>query len=264
MFLTITPNLCIERTVVIESFATGQVHRVPPEKLFVNAGGKGINAARVAARLGCEVLATAWVGKRQQEWFHAQLLREGVPHDLIEVEADTRVCTYILDGQGSKTEIVEAGNPLQIADGARMFEKFESLLPRAALVAICGSYPPSGTPSIEPPNDSPTNDSNNANKLAALDMHLTLILQLAQRHGCRVIVDSKGPPFEEAMHSGHPPWCIKPNLDEASQLLHRSIENQREERQAVGDLLRLGVEVVLLSCGARGAYLGTQDGIRFL
>src|SRR5206468_1397636 len=60
-----------------------------------------------------------------------------------------------------------------------------------------------------------------------------------------------------------PPWCIKPNLDEAAQLLHRAIRNVHDERRAVRDMLRFGVEVVILSCGARGAYLGTASGVWF-
>ena len=236
MFLTVTPNLCLERTVVIENFALGQVHRVAADKVQVNAGGKGINAARVATRLGCPALATAWVGSTQRAWFSAQLAHEAVPHDLVEVPTDSRVCINILDGSGGKTEIVEAGSPLQSTDAARMSEKVESLLPRTDLVAICGSYPPG------------IDDG--------FDSHLTSLTRLAQQSGRRVIVDGKGRPFEILMRSGQPPWCIKPNLDEARQLLHRPIADAAAEMDAVRALLELGVEVVILSCGERGAYLG--------
>jgi len=244
MFLTVTPNPCIERTVVIEDFTIGEVHRVPSANLQINAGGKGINAARVAARLGCSVLATAWTGSTQHEWFRAQLAREGVAHDLVETPSDTRVCINILDGSGGKTEIVEAGSPLHSEDAARMTKKFASLLPRADLVAICGSYPPGGDDDF--------------------DSHLASLVQLARRDGKRVIVDGKGKSFEILMRGGQAPWCIKPNLDEARQLLRQSIDNAAEEFAAVGTLLKLGVEVVILSCGARGAYLGTTRDIWFL
>lgn len=247
MLLTVTPNLCIERTITLPSFVPGQVHRVPSERLQVNAGGKGINAARVAARLGCESLATAWVGRRQKRWFEEQLDREGVAHDLVEVEADTRVCVNVLAGGSEgwkKTEIVEAGHSLDIHDGTRMLEKFTALLPQADLVAICGSYPPATD--------------------AGFDAHLALLVQIAHRAGKRVLVDGKGRAFEIALRSKTPPWAVKPNLEEASALLRRSIESPADERRAVRDILRLGVDVVLLSCGARGAYLGTAQGVWFL
>ena len=144
-------------------FQIGEVHRVTPENLSVNAGGKGINAARVASELGAGVLATSWVGKNQRAWFEAELSREGVAFDLVEVESDTRVCLNVLNGKGEKTEVVEAGHPLSIGDGTRMLEKFESLLPAAELVAICGSYPAG----LSTPD--------------AFDTHLTLLCALARR-----------------------------------------------------------------------------------
>ena len=145
MLLTITPNLCIERTIQLPRFSAGEVHRVQPEQLAVNVGGKGINVARVAARLGCESYALAWAGRRQTSWLEEELRREGIAHQLIETEADTRICINVLaeeDGKSVKTEIVEAGNALNIDDGTRLLEAYAALLPKAEMIAICGSYPP--------------------------------------------------------------------------------------------------------------------------
>ena len=245
MFLTVTPNLCIERTSTIPQFQIGEVHRVAPENLFINAGGKGINAARVALQLGAGVLATTWVGQNERAWFEAELAREGVAFDFVEVESDTRVCLNILNGTGGKTEVVEAGCPLSIDDGTRMLEKFESLLPRADLVAICGSYPSDG------------------NTPDAFDMHLTRLCALARRHRKKVLVDGKGASFKTLLRSKFLPWAIKPNCEEAGVFLEYSIHDESSERRAVRDFLDLGIKVVLLSCGARGAYLGTRESIQF-
>jgi 1-phosphofructokinase family hexose kinase len=244
MFLTVTPNLCIERTVEIPLFLPGRVHRIAPEKLHVNAGGKGINAARMAARLGAEVLALAWVGQHQRAWFEDALEREGVAHELIEVEADTRICTNILHGSDKKTEINEAGSPLGVADGAGMIEVFGQRLRGAKLAAICGSYPPSAsTPDTADP----------------LDLHLTVLAQMARQSGTKLLVDGKGKAFEILLKSTHAPWAIKPNCDEAAAVLKHAVQTASEERRALDELLDFGVEVVLLSCGARGAWLGTKQ-----
>jgi len=243
MFLTVTPNLCIERTVQIPDFREGKVHRVAPENLSVNAGGKGINAARVATQLGRETKAISWVGTFQRAWFEAELLREGIDFDFVETQSDTRVCLNILSGDGEKTEVVEAGNSLSIDDGTRMLQLFESLLPRADLVAICGSYPGKGS--------------------TPFSAHLTLLCALARRAGKRVLVDGKGAAFEMLLRSKFLPWAIKPNSEEASDFLKYSLCDEASERRAVQDFLDLGIEVVLLSCGARGAYLGTREQILF-
>ena len=243
MLLSVTPNLCIERTLEIVDFRAGAVHRIVPENLSVNAGGKGINAARVAAQCGVKVLATAWVGKHQRAWFEAELARERIAFNLIEVESDTRVCFNVVNGKGVKTEVVEAGNAICFEDGRRMRERFESLLPAAELVAICGSYPPK-TPEL-------------------FEAHLASLCTLAREHGKRILVDGKGDEFSRLLKSECLPWAIKPNCDEASAFLDYAVNNEDSEKRAIADFLKLGIEVVLLSCGARGAYLGTRSETYF-
>ena len=242
MFLTVTPNLCIERTLQIPDFRAGAVHRVAPENLSVNAGGKGINAARVARELGARVLALSWVGTNQRAWFEAELSRENIAFDFVEVESDTRVCVNILGEGGGKTEVVEAGHALSISDGERMRNKFESLLPLAELVAICGSYP-SGSGRSTPP---------------AFPADLISLCGLAHEHGKKVLVDGKGAEFSALLHLQSNaqvlPFAIKPNCDEASVFLEYSVHDESSERRAIRDFLELKIEVVLLSCGARGAY----------
>lgn len=244
MLLAVTPNLCIERTIQVPEFSAGCVHRVAPSQLKVNVGGKGINAARVAGRFGCAAHALSWAGRRQKGWLEDELKRENIAHDLVETESDTRVCTNILAGDDFvKTEIVEAGNSLSVDDGTRLLERYAALLPKAQMVAICGSYPPCENP--------------------AMDLHLALLVQIARQAGKRVLVDGKGPAFHKCLLSKSPPWCVKPNLDEAQELLNRLIETPQDERRAVRDILKRGVEIVILSCGARGAYFGTRQNIWF-
>lgn len=242
MLLTVTPNLCIERTIEIPGFRAGAAHRVAPENLSVNSGGKGINAARVAAQLGAKVLATSWVGRNQRAWFETELARESIAHDLVEVESDTRVCVNVVSGGGVKTEIVEAGNELSATDGTRMLEKFESLSPYAELVAICGSYPPEGKGARWP----------------VLGDHLTSLCGTALKHNKKILVDGKGDAFKALLNSNFLPWAIKPNCEEAGAFLNYSVCDESSERRAINDFLKLGIEVVVLSCGARGAYLGTH------
>ncbi len=247
MLLTVTPNLCIERTLEIPDFRVGEVHRVEAQNLSANAGGKGINAARVARELGAGVLALTWVGKNQRVWFEEELKRESIAFDFVEVESDTRVCLNILDGNGGKTEVVEAGNSLSFSDGEKMQEKFESLLPRAELVAICGSYPVRASRSTR----------------AMFPVDLISLCALARQHGKKVLVDGKGMEFEILLRSEFVPFAIKPNCEEASAFLEYSVQDASSERRAIRDFLALGIEVVLLSCGARGAYLGTRASTHF-
>lgn len=243
MFLTVTPNPSIERTFDISKFERGASHRVPPEDLRVNAGGKGINVARVAARFGVRTQALALVGKNQLAWFDAQLEREAVPHVLAIANADTRVTMNLVHPNGP-TEIVEAGALHSIQDGTSLLEKFVESLPNAELVALCGSYPPS--------------------QQAGFEMHAALLCQLAAQAGKKLIYDGSGRAFEIAVESKAPPWMVKPNLREAAAFVGRDLASPADERRAVHEFLKCGISVVLLSCGERGAYLGHRNGIEWL
>jgi 1-phosphofructokinase family hexose kinase len=243
MLLTFTPNPCIERTLSLPELIRGESHRVDTEAVFVNAGGKGINAARVAARFGCQVMAIGAVGQHQSEFLRSLMQCEGINHDFIEIEADTRVCINVVHGDGDKTEIIENGTSINVHDGTRLLEKWRHWLPQTRLATIGGSYPPS------------TNDASN--------WHATILCDMAASAGVPVIYDGKGEPFARALASKSPPWAIKPNLEEARAYLKRPLETPADEQKAVRDFLRKGVEVVLLSCGSRGLYVGHRGGVEW-
>jgi 1-phosphofructokinase family hexose kinase len=216
------------------------VHRVSSSKVLLNAGGKGINAARVASQFSSKVLSLCWVGDAQYDWFDRQLSKEKIPHELIRVLPKTRTCINILRRGNPKTEIVEAGSPLPQSAGTQLLERLKVLLPQTSLLAVCGSYPPN-----------------------CLDNHLQEIALLAQKYQVPFLVDGKGKSFKQLLESKLPLWAIKPNIDEAEELIGKSIQTIEEEHNAIKVLLQYNVKNVLLSCGKRGAYLGNADGITF-
>ena len=238
-----TPNPCIERTLAVAAFARGQSHRVASQNLRVTAGGKGINAARVAARFGAHVRVLAPVGSSQITQFRALLQADSLESDLVEVAADTRTATNIVHENGF-TELVEAGNALSCSDAEKLSERFDFYLATCQIAIIGGSYPP----------DAPGGNWEN---------HGARLCEMAARAGKRVFYDGKGVQFARALKSAHPPWGIKPNLDEAHELLNRDLETRESQQSAVRELMQMGVEVVLLSCGARGLWLGTGGAIEW-
>ncbi len=240
MLLFITPNPCIERTYLLDAFDCGSVHRVSPSKVLLNAGGKGINAARVASQFSAKVLSLSWIGETQYDWFDRQLDAENIPHELIPVRPETRTCINILRPGKPKTEIVEAGLPLPDSAGIQLVERLKVLLPQTSLLAVCGSYPPN-----------------------CLEGHLQQIASIAQEHHVPLLVDGKGKAFKSLLESELPLWAIKPNIEEAEEIIGQSIETPEQEFDAIKVLLQYNVQNVLLSCGKRGAYLGNTEENRF-
>jgi 1-phosphofructokinase family hexose kinase len=243
MFLTVTPNPCIEKTFLLETFQPGASHRVSSGHVQRSLGGKGLNAARVAATLGAKTTALTLVGHREMDWAREELQVRGIEPVLVPTSQETRLCVNLVH-QGTNTEVLEAGSPLEISEGTQLLDHYARLVRQADFVALCGSYPQSTNP--------------------AWDLHPVLLCDLARKAGKHFIYDGYGAGFARVMRSTAKPWMIKPNLDEASQYLRRPIVDRRAELATVRELMRRGPEVVMLTCGARGAYLGHRGGIEWL
>lgn len=242
MFLTFTPNPCLERTARLDALLPGAAHRLDSARISHSAGGKGLNAARVAARFGATVRALAPVGRRQMALWRELTAREAVPGQWIETEGDTRQALNLVQSAGICTEFIENGAPLAVQDGTRLLEAWREGLREARLCAIGGAYAPGGAPGFE--------------------WHSALLCGLAASAGVPCLYDGRGPSFERALQSKTPPWAIKPNLEEASQILGRAIAGEAEELRAVRELGRRA-ELVLLSCAERGLYVGYRGAIEW-
>ena len=243
MFLSLTPNPCLEKTFHLPGFQEGGSFRVRAGDIRESVGGKGVNAARVAGRFGAQSIALAPLGRNLRAHLIGLAAPEAFQLRAVEVETPTRTCHNIVNARGS-TELLEAGQSLSLSDGARLFEAWRALLPACELALIGGSYPPSDDP--------------------AWSQHARILCSLAHAANRRVIYDGKGEAFRSAVFSQTLPWAIKPNLDEARELLNRPLETRDEERAGVRELRRRGIELVLLSCGERGLWVGWENEIEWL
>ena len=242
MLLTITPNPCLERIVPLASLAPGQTTRVDSASVLEVAGGKGLNAARVASTCGTPSLATGWFGRDRSNWFASQMKAARVEFAPVEVDSPTRLAMQYRGADSTVTQVVEDGHALSLQDGTALLQRVDELLPRARMLLLGGSYPPS-------PDE-------------RFALHASLLCDAAKRHQVPAIYDGNGRAWEIALRRS-PPWCIAPNLDEAARLLRRPLPNEAAERRAIETILKWGVQVVLLTCGERGAYLGTSGQILF-
>jgi 1-phosphofructokinase len=235
LIATVTLNPALDRTLVVPRFAPGRTNRVQDE--WLDAGGKGINVARMARRLGCPVIATGFLAGARGRSILQALSNDGILTDFVELPGETRVNLKIVDpGSGTEMEINEPGVPVQEAQLQAVMDRVDALAPRCPVVVLSGSLPP-GAPA---------------------DTYARLIAT-ARRHGARTILDAAGEALARGVVAG--PDLVKPNRAEAEELLAARLETDEDVRRAARAFIGRGAHAVALSLGAAGALLVTGEDV---
>lgn len=235
MILTVTANAAIDKRYVVEGFGVGEVNRV--KSCVANAGGKGINVARVSSIAGEKVAATGFLGGHAGKFISERVEKRGIKSEFVWCEGESRTCINIWDEHEQKqTEFLEPGFDVTEADCDRLMEKFSSILPECSVVTISGSTP----------------------KGAGSELYRQMI-RAAREAGKPVLLDTSGKLLEECL--SEQPALIKPNIDEIRLLTGRPMNNREELLCAAEDLHKNGVEIVVISLGGDGSLVSCKEGV---
>ncbi|MEV6635021.1 1-phosphofructokinase family hexose kinase [Actinoplanes sp. NPDC051470] len=189
-----TLNPALDLTYTVDALIPHATHRV--SSVRSRAGGKGLNVARVLHALGEPVLATGIVGGAVGTQITDLLRTAGLPSSFVTAPIESRRTVTVADGTDA-TGFWEPGPQITAESWSAFMSHFRTLLPRATVVALCGSLPP-GIPT---------------------DGYATLTL-LAAEHDVPVVLDTSGPALHEALAAR--PHIAKPNAAELADLLaHR-------------------------------------------
>jgi 1-phosphofructokinase family hexose kinase len=257
MILTVTLNPSVDRTLFVEGLRQHDSNRVL--RCETDAGGKGVNASRMAARLGHGTCATGFLAGGTGAYVRRRLDDEGVQHEFVEVSGETRSNVSVEDGSGEPpTTFNERGAPVDGLD----FEQLAEVLARRAAGArwavLAGSLPPGSAPET----------------YATIGSLLRSAALGLSRSGGRAIaafmgspsasIDADGEPMKAAM--ALPPDLLKPNAAEASRLLGRAVDTPEDAvaaaRTLSDQMVSAGsqVAVAAVSMGADGAALASPGG----
>lgn len=235
MILTVTANAAIDKRYVVERFGVGNVNRV--KSCAANAGGKGINVARVAAIAGERVTATGFLGGHAGKFISERVEARGIASDFVWCEGESRTCINIWDEVArEQTEFLEPGFSVTEEDCDRLVEKFQSLLGACRVVTISGSAP----------------------KGAGADLYKRMI-RAAGEAGRPVILDTSGVLLEECLLER--PTMIKPNIDEIRMLTGKPMNSREALIGAARELHEDGVGIVVISLGGDGSLLSCEEGV---
>ncbi|WP_427016857.1 1-phosphofructokinase family hexose kinase [Pseudarthrobacter sp. P1] len=219
--VTVTPNPAVDVTYWVDGVKLGSSHRVPAP--LNRAGGKGINVSRVAHQQGYATLAIATVGGAAGEQFRADLAASGVPHRLVEVEAQTRRTIALVDTVNGETSIFnEAGHALAAASWRALAAAVVESLDGAGVLVGSGSLPEN----------------------APADFYPALVA-LAHNAGIPAVIDTSGEGILAAARAGAD--LLKPNNHELMEAV-----GETDLPTAARKLMELGARRVLVSVGEEG------------
>jgi len=140
VILCVAANPSIDRLFAVDGLVPGAIHR--PTGFVQVAGGKGLNVARAAARLGGDVRAAALLGGHAGRWIADELAAEGVDLHAAWAEAETRSSLSVAGAGEGLTEFYEHGFPVTPGEWAAFAALVSRLAGEAAWMTLSGSLPP--------------------------------------------------------------------------------------------------------------------------
>jgi 1-phosphofructokinase len=239
MIVTLTPNPGIDRTYAVDALARGDVNRSGRD--WIEAGGKGINVARVLRSHGDAVRAVVPIGGPTGQSVVDLLARDGVPLHAVAIAGDLRCNITVAEPDGTVTKLNAVGPTVSDAEVEALLAESAAAVvdARADWLVGCGSLPP-GAPD---------------------DLFARVTERVRARAGAgqvRIAIDSSGPALSAAVAAR--PDVIKPNLTELEELSARPLASLGEVADAARQLVHDGVGTVLVSLGSEGALLVDAHG----
>ena len=236
------PVLCLTMNPAVDLF-TDTERVVPTEKLrcgaaLHDAGGGGVNVARVLTRLGGAAHALCPAGGPSGEWLKARMGDEALTATFLPLADETRVSFTVHEqSSGAEYRFVMPGPTLSEPEWRSCLQALADLKPAPVWVVASGSLPP-GVP---------------------VDFYAHLA-RLCRERGAKLVLDAAGPALAAAMAEGV--YLVKPNLGELSELVGEPLESPAAWCAAAQGLVARGAaEVVALTLGHLGAVLVTGEGL---
>ncbi|EMT51073.1 MULTISPECIES: 1-phosphofructokinase [Brevibacillus] len=223
MIYTVTLNPSIDYHVWIDSWEEGQIHKAQKDRKV--AGGKGINVSKVLRNLEMDSTALGFVGGFAGAFIADQLERDGIRHELIKIEQESRLNIKIK----AHVETDISGVPPEIPAEAlaKLHGRLDQLTDEDCLV-LAGSVP-RGVPN---------------------DIYQAIMKRLVPK-GVRIFLDASGKALADGL--AERPFLIKPNHHELGELFGVNILSPADAIFYGKKALEAGARNVIVSMAEQGA-----------
>jgi 1-phosphofructokinase len=233
VFVTVTANPSIDRTVEVQELVRGGLHRATAVQ--VQPGGKGINVARALVCNGIKARAVVPAGGAEGEQLISLLSDYSIEVVRVPTLGPVRMNVSVIEPDATVTKLNEPGARLSEDEVQALADAVINAAHGASWVVVAGSLPPG----VEP------------------EFYADLIGRLTSEDG-HVAVDTSGPALRAAVTAG--PTLVKPNHHELEEAVQRPLRTLQDVVEAALELRDLGAGAVLASLGSDGAILVDGEG----
>lgn len=233
--LTLNPALDVDTTT--EEVRPTSKLRCGPARF--DAGGGGINVARVAHTLGISACAVFPSGGPIGSVLHHLLEQADIENRCITISGETREGITVNEtSTGNQYRFVLPGPELTASEQEQCLQGLKKECADADFVVASGSLPPGVSPDF-----------------------YDRVSAIAREARARMILDTSGP----ALAATQGAYLVKPNLGELSRLLGRNLDDTASRRDGARELIANGnAENVVLSLGPEGALVVTPETAEML
>lgn len=230
--ITVTLNPAIDETITLDELKVGEVHRAKTVRF--NAGGKGINVASCLADYGIKVAVTGFLGSDNAMLFEKTFAEHQIDDCFVRLDGTTRTNIKLV----TNTETTDI-NLSGLSPDRAALKTVRRLIETAGseFLVLAGSLPP-GCPD---------------------EFYADLVAIQDTRSG-RSIVDCSGSALSAVLAAPCYPFAIKPNIHELSEWAGRRLETVDDILQEAVKLHKSGLQLVVISMGAKGALFVSRQG----
>lgn len=232
MILCVTPNIALDRTLIVPRFVGGDVHRA--SQTILAAGGKGFNVARAINLLGGSAQVSGLRGGLTGRLVMELAIAEGLNCHLLPVKMQTRTCTIIVSQDKQPATVINEEGGVNSAEWQQFIAQVAEASTHADIVAVSGSVP-----------------------LGSAENAPADLIYAAKQQGKPVWVDTS----KQALHHSiaAQPDGIKINQNELAILVGHELNSVAETQKAAQRLLLRGIKQIIITMGAKGALFVSAD-----
>jgi tagatose 6-phosphate kinase len=228
VILTVTLNFAVDVTYHVDEIRVGQT--TPITAVYRQAGGKGVNVARVLHALGEDVLVSGLAGGSTGAAARSELASAGIADQTMSIAGDSRTTLVLVDAMGRATSLSEPGAEVSPDEWQRWLAEYGMLLGQVSAVVIAGSVP-RGVP----------------------DDAYGQLVRIARRRGLPVLLDASGDAL--ALGIAQRPSVVKVNAQELA-----AIAPDESALEAASRIQADGPAAVVVTDGPGGMLAITDEG----